>query len=312
MDSRINKKRLSNFLAYEWIIIIVMVVVSILAMEFLYSAAAIKPTTGQKFKYYLDEGIDSQNYAALHGIFEHKTKNSAFSYDVLEFESETLENKFNVLSVRYEVKDGDVVFSDNSTPTTEGSLSRAKRVLQGLDMYDMDNLYKDSQDYLAKFLTDTNFDYSLAPIEFSLLSEKKIENHFNERMKNDNRLRKGQISAKDEIARIKDLCLQSKAFYDLLTNHPEVVFEVDIPEKDGYKAKKGKFGICIDKLVGDSTKKSPDYYFQNLNNKETNNAADVVLMVFNFKKHQPDLQFESISFINRIVRTCSNFIDHVS
>ena len=35
-------------------------------------------------------------------------------------------------------------------------------------------------------------------------------------------------------------------------------------------------------------------------------AENVVLMIFDFYKDQPDAQFETISFVNCVVRNCSN------
>ena len=57
LNNKITKKRLSDFFSYEWIVMTVVIVVAIFLWEMLFSAIAVKPTTGQNFKYYIDKNI---------------------------------------------------------------------------------------------------------------------------------------------------------------------------------------------------------------------------------------------------------------
>ena len=41
---------------------------------------------------------------------------------------------------------------------------------------------------------------------------------------------------------------------------------------------------------------------------DTNSAQNVVLALFDFGEYQPDLQFESISFVNTLVREFSDIL----
>jgi hypothetical protein len=54
MDNKITKNRLSNFLAYEWIVIIIVCVVLIFVWEIVYTVGAVRLTAGQKFNFYFD------------------------------------------------------------------------------------------------------------------------------------------------------------------------------------------------------------------------------------------------------------------
>ena len=57
MDNKLTKKRLSDFLSYEWIIILVAIIAAIFVLELIYTVSATRITTGQKFTFYLDQDI---------------------------------------------------------------------------------------------------------------------------------------------------------------------------------------------------------------------------------------------------------------
>ena len=57
MDNKITKSRLSDLLSYEWILMLIIAVVSIIAWELFYTMGGVKLTVGQSFKYYYDQSI---------------------------------------------------------------------------------------------------------------------------------------------------------------------------------------------------------------------------------------------------------------
>ena len=57
MDSKITKKRLSGFMAYEWIVTLVVAVLIIVLWDLYYTIAKVELTPGQHFKVYLDTGV---------------------------------------------------------------------------------------------------------------------------------------------------------------------------------------------------------------------------------------------------------------
>ena len=65
MDNRITKKRLSHFLAYEWIAIVVVIVLCVVLVEFLYSVAGVVLKPSEHFKVFYDENIDYTNSERL-------------------------------------------------------------------------------------------------------------------------------------------------------------------------------------------------------------------------------------------------------
>ena len=61
MDNKLTKKRLSDFLAYEWILTIIIAVAAIVVWELVYTMSAVRLTVGQAFKYYYDEKASTIN-----------------------------------------------------------------------------------------------------------------------------------------------------------------------------------------------------------------------------------------------------------
>ena len=57
MDNKLTKKRLHDLLSYEWILMIIICVVSIVFWEIVYDFSAVKLTAGQNFRYYFDYNI---------------------------------------------------------------------------------------------------------------------------------------------------------------------------------------------------------------------------------------------------------------
>ncbi|MBR0190377.1 MAG: hypothetical protein IJQ23_08355, partial [Clostridia bacterium] len=129
MDNKLTKRRLSDFLAYEWILMIIVAVAAILVLELAYTMAATRLSTGQQFKYYLDEDIysfdasDKSIYDLL-GV-ETGKNGKTFSYDVLSVETENLTSSYNVLSVRLSVQEGDAIFT--TSVEKEGEAVRVKQ-----------------------------------------------------------------------------------------------------------------------------------------------------------------------------------------
>ncbi len=54
MDNKITRKRLSNFLAYDWILLAFICAVAIFIWEMIYSVTSVSLTVGQNYKIYYD------------------------------------------------------------------------------------------------------------------------------------------------------------------------------------------------------------------------------------------------------------------
>lgn len=335
MDNKLTKNRLSNFLAYEWITMIIVIVVAIVVWEFAYTVAAVRLTVGQQFKYYYDEALDTYGSASL---YEMIIDEDTLSYDVLSFDYESLtKDAGNILSARLSIYEGDVIFTDCIDYTKlEGADEnttkeiRVKTLVDSYNGYDFITLKNDAISYLKSFLPDgTTVD---GDIEFGMLSKEKIESSFRSRMKKDNRFREEEqilSGIKMEEERLEKLCKDVKDFTYLLSlkdTTPELFYNYTRFEQslnsavdDKYKTQYANavenekengrenvpYALCLSALKGGEGKTDPSSYFK-IGGRET--AEDVVLMVFNFKDEQPHLQYETIGFINQIVKDCSTLL----
>ena len=323
MENKITKKRLSDFLSYEWIFMIIIAVVAILGWELVYHVSSVQLTAGQSFKYYYDETIlSTSNNELVKGLIERET----FSYDVIRLNVEMLDPENNVLSSRLSIQEGDVIFTDikgigKTQTTTDGrEVPAVVRARSHVDnsaylMYALDDMLLDAKTYLKD-----NFIKDGQEIDVANIDDAKVESVFRQRMKGDNRFRKEeniQNGIKDEKARIVKLCQNVKYFEDFI-NNPEYEsalfkytkyeqsynYSSTEEERAEYKSlmerqKEKIYGINIGALdqLGDGIDASKIVQLKHLENEDDNLAKNVVLMAFNFKSYQPHLQYESLSFV---------------
>ncbi len=330
MDNRLTKKRLSEFLQYEWIFILVIAIVGIIVWEFVYTVSAVRLTTGQYFKIYYDQSVSGTSSGQLNSLMDEK---DAFSYDVLKVDYEELTGNMEILSARLSVQEGDVIFTDVKAPAEDAKTKvvSANTLIDSFPVYDLGHMLEDAENYLAKFLKD-GVTADGAQLEFENLSSEKIENHFLTRMKKDNRFRSEEqkrVGVEQEKGRIEKLCKEVKDFKIVLsqddswfykyTKYEQASINTTGVNKDEYQyayqkeidegRENTRYGIRLSALKGG--KRSVAEYFKL---KNATDATDVVVLFFDFfeggKKieSQPDLQFECISFFNTIVRECSDIL----
>ena len=309
MDNKLTKKRLSDFFAYEWILTIIVVIAAIVVLELVYTVSATRLSAGQQFKYYLDEDLSAFGNSSVYDLLDVNVgeNGNTFSYDVLSVESENLNSSYNVLSVRLSVQEGDAIFT--SSAEKEDGTVRAKSIIDEFPVYDIESLLESAKDYLAQFKSgDSGFD------------EDKIRAYFDERTKGDNRFRtdaERKEGQNNEIARIKKLAKDVEDFETILNSGRENLFfgytkyeqaaGGDVNDKT-YGAAYAKesarlYGINMAALTGG--KKNVSDYLQ-ING--GGSAENVVLLLFDFSSYQKDLQFESISFVNTLVKAFSDIL----
>ena len=345
MDNKVTKRRLSNFLAYEWILVVVVVIAAIFVWELIYSITGVGLTVGQRFNYYYDTELQRNDMIDFHATLgaQDGTNNHVLSYDVILCEYEKIYSDNDVLSSRLEIQEADVIFTDIVGHDSEKQQTiRLHTLVDKYGLYDFASLLNDATDYLSQFLKAEHSQKTIAEKRAVVLSEgyvaldeAKIENHFLTRMKKDNRFRRQaqkQVGVVLEKERFAKLCAEVKdfntilncgqdIFYNTYTKYTQVYQEmVDVGNKeyiDFYKPKldqeieyektnpKKIYGIKLENLVPDDYEENVSKYFR-LYGKST--AENVVLSVFNFKDYQPDLQFETIAFVNNVVRQFSNII----
>lgn len=311
MDNKITKKRLSQLFSYDWIAMIFTFIALVLLWQFIFQVTSVKLTRGQNFKYYVDYSITSKNEDAFLQLLSDEEVFDPIN--ILRVEREGIfygEN--DVLHTRLEVKDGDVIFTEPIKD--EYGVGRAQSIIDSGYVYTFDRLLSDAKTYLETFKTNGSYD------------DAKITAHFLARMENDNRFRTEQEKADGivlEKSRILRLDKEVLDFEYLLSCGEDVFYKYTrfsqsleqsseenkpdftrwLQQEIDEGRENAKYGINLNALVGGTDKISTSSLFAV---GEAQTAENVVLMAFNFREQQPDEQFDVITFINAIVRSCSN------
>ena len=285
----------------------------IFVWELIFQVASVRVTMGQTFKYFVDYTVTINNESSFQQLLV--DEKALDSLNILKLDRETLDKENNVLFTRLELKDGDVIFTDKIKD--EDGYARAQAIIDNGYVYTLDRLLSDAENYLESFKTNGEFD------------DAKIQANFLQRMSRDNRFRTEQEKADGivaEKARILRLSSEVQDFRYLLSQDDELFFrytrfeqtyEIAIEEnKLGYLKniefeknngrENARYGINLGKLKGNANKKSIASYFSVTGEQ---GAENVVLMAFDFFNNQPNEQFEVITFINSIVRSCSNIFE---
>lgn len=322
MDNKITKKRLSDFLSYEWIFMIIIAIVAILGWDLVYHVSSVQLTTGQTFKYYYDETVASVSNSKL--VSELLERNT-FSFDVIRLNTEMIDSERNVLADRLTIQEGDVMFTDmkgiGKTETVNGVerpvTVRAKAHVDTFSypMYALDDMLEDAKIYLKENFIKDGQEISIANID-----DAKLERTFRVRMKKDNRFReetqiqKGILAEKIRIEKLIENVIYFENFisnpanesslfkyrrfeqtYNVLTNKAQKEQYKKLMETQEEKI----YGIDIGALdeMGNGIDATKIVQVRTPENPNDRLSKNVVLMVFDFKSYQPHLQYESLSFV---------------
>lgn len=254
MDNKITKKRLKDYLSYEWGIIAILLVVIILVWDFVFGLCSTPLTVGQEYGIFLDKNV-ARGGGDL-GFFVSRT----LSYEIMSFKVEEENDKEQILQIKSEVGDSDIIFTDIFKSEEENSTDKSIRLHTIIDNYaiiDFQTLLRNACDYLGKhFVRTDDYPYikqeeiiakNKEDISMSSLKEKveiltaskieeekivytnidneRIKTFFLSRMKNDNRYRTQK--EKDagiilEIERINILIKAVGEFYTLLEKGKDI------------------------------------------------------------------------------------------
>ena len=121
MDARITKQRLSNLLAYDWLKIVIAIVLSVTVLSVFFTMVRTRPTDAQTYTVYGYTGVyRGQDFNTIGDSL----KSGVFSYDVLETTVESFEgNAYSnaAFSARRAAGEGTVLFvSDFDEDGEEG------------------------------------------------------------------------------------------------------------------------------------------------------------------------------------------------
>lgn len=252
MDNKITKRRLRDYLSYEWGLVAIILVVCILMWDFVFGICSTPLTVGQEYGIFIDKTV-SRGSGDL-GVFVSKT----FSYEIMHFKVEKEDDKEQMLNIKAEVKDSDMIFtdcapaSDDDNTTTKGSV-RLYSIVDNYPIIDFQTFLRDACDYLGKHFVKTSINYpyilneeifdkneqdiSMASLKekvqilteattdtngktiYTNIDNQRIKDFFLSRMKNDNRYRTQQekdAGIELEIERINILVKAVGEFYTFL------------------------------------------------------------------------------------------------
>ncbi|MBP5686930.1 MAG: hypothetical protein J6W87_04015 [Clostridia bacterium] len=311
MDSKVTKKRLSEFLAYEWIAIIVVAVVSIIAWEAILSFAAVKLKPGQTFTFVYDTNVRSTDK-----LYD-KLQSGVFSYDVIggvSFESAVYDD--SVLYAKIDTDMIDAIITDSLGDETV----RAKTLIDNRNIYSPVTLCEDALEYAGRFYNGDEID------------KQKVAAYFLDRMRKDNRYRSDEAKAQgieEETQRIKDVKEKAEKLLAAFAAADDRLFFRYTRFEQTYNAATGSrkdefaalvenektngredfvYGLNAQYLTGGEH--DPSEYFM-LKSTETDSAENVVILLVYQKRvdgNENPLFTEAVSFLYEIVRLCGNLI----
>ena len=335
MDIKISKRRLKNLLAYDWGKILISIIAGIVVWSLLFTTLATRVTVGEEFVFVVYENVSIENSKKNDNLLTNLKNDGVLSYDVLKLSTSyiTSAGQYSasyMLSLRASTQEGDVLLiSDGSAVEVKEGEDDPKQeisaVINSGYLYDFEKFLKDAQTYC----TGNGFIVENGDGTYTV-DEEKIENYFrNVRLKSAGNYRKTyrteakrQEGVKQEIKRIKDIyenyLFVSRAIEQAKAENNDVLWYGKIKQydKDGNVIEGGEqvypFGIDLHKLNvpfrGSETDKKPDLsktWYTFANGKTT--SEGLVLGVFNFKPHQPDMQYESLAFVKYVIETYSGY-----
>ncbi|MBP5308361.1 MAG: hypothetical protein J6Z34_04405 [Clostridia bacterium] len=313
MNNRITKTRLKQLLSYDLWKIIAIIAAGVFLWSLLFTMFGDSLSEGQKLNVYAYNV--TVKVSEMNELLKTGGENDFKSYEIRETQfydfgmysasNTTTAQQFAAWS---SVGQLDIFFvSCNEGIVTKqkdenGREVETKRSLAGDYIpyfYPLETLTGDAFDYLKRYGgldADGNLD------------ETEIKNYFLDRKRRDNFYRHGQIDADMEVERFGKLLYAANKMKEFLSRD-----DLDIwytAEQDGkeyiYGVEMGKLGLrggnpatgktptdlCgvgeIDEVSGSSV------------------ASGVALAVFNNKNHQPDLMYESLSFVVAVIERYSD------
>lgn len=298
MDAKITKKRLNDFLSYEWIKIIALAVAGIIAWTLIFTVSSVRLNVGQQFKIFLYTDI-----AAGDGFGEFSARlksEDILSYDVLDFSYEQLmgDTAATVLSARFAVHEGDLMILTDTEE--EGESSSFKNFVDIYGAYPIDKLMQDAKDYYESF-----FDGD----EINLPYLKQV---FKARMKKDNRFKTasdyelGEQLEKARIMTLKDAWEKLNAY--LLDNSQNLKeysrfseYIKNNPDAKDYEAEAEAKPYGLDLSFAPSV---TELFIKRQDGK----SDGITLVVLDRLYKQPHLQFEVIPVICEIYKLNSYLV----
>lgn len=332
MDSRVTKSRLARVISYDWLKIIIMIAAIAFVWALAFTIGAPRITAGQKFDFFVYD-CDFSKAKSESDIIDDAKKEGVFSYDVLDFGYREFTEEYfgTIMSAITSVSEGDVLIISDFASDIESNSSKLRSFIDSYgncvgDYASLCDRAINQYCLMNNLVTaGENGTYSL--------NESAIEAYFKNRMKNDPRFRtqeKIDEGVKNEIARIKSVWNNALILKNIISEHPEAFVTYrrfgqslagaqSDSEKQSYQdyydsCEDKLYGVNLGKLTG-GDKKIEEVFCKTTYKTDENGNQDVdtigadgiVMCIFDYGEEQLDLQYETLSFVNYIFKTYSDF-----
>jgi len=291
MDAKITKKRLNELLSYDWIKIIALAVAGVILWSLIFTMTAVRLSVGQQFKIFMYYDVTTGD--KFNDFTEDLTDN-VLSFDILNFSYEQLlsDSYSTILSARFAVNEGDLMITTNTNTDEEAQDSNFKSFVDSYNIaYPIDELIADAEAYYNMFYDGEG--------NFNMLF---LKSHFKERMDGDNRYKtdeqyeKAYIQEMDRIDALKTSVISLKEYISL---KPECLVKYKIYEQYNYNNTDSEYTIGEEKTYGIDISNVTG--ITNIIKDSSGGNENLTLAAINWKNKQPDLQYEVIPVIVKLL-----------
>ncbi len=309
MDAKITKSRLGNFLAYDWLKIILFVVIAVFALWVLFTSVATRPRDDQQYEIYgylgLEQGGDGIS------LSDRLAEEKCFSYDVLDVTFEVFNDKqygSAAYTARRAAGQGKAMFvaGQNYTLKDQDGVEHTENYLNDFvsscisgegetgeqlnPLFDLPAFMSECEEYLTGVFGETWR-------ENNVPDEARVKELFLARNDGDKRFRSA-TKKEAGIAMERERLLKLREDYLSVSAALE---EGTISYKD-YLSKGGKTYTVALNVGGLARLSNLVYYNRTTEEGKTERTAeDVYLVLFYNGEKSTDLKFEGISFIRWLV-----------
>lgn len=320
MDAKITKPRLSNFLSYDWLKILFVTILAIVAVCVFFTTVRTAPSDRQVFTVYayeLSEGDDANSFS------EDLLDGDIFSYEILQTQYESLTqsatgNMFGGLyggatyATRLVNPARTVMFVSGLDDASSAGYDAVK-TLVGVNtnltgnarngFLDIEEYLSDCKDYLTVYFGDD--------FENGALNEAAAENCFTARNNGDKRFRTkaqkeaGLLQEKARLERLReDYLAVMEAFGREKLSYSSFTISEDAATED-QPAGEYVCGVSVGRL---NTLRNLFYYeTENTESGETEKTASGITMILfassDLSDKTNDLRYETVSFLSYLVKT---------
>ena len=338
MDNKVTKKRLAEFLQYEWLKLVSLLLVACLLITLLFMGMGSESrllSNGQTFylHYYNTTPLATVDGDTFKNV-ERLLNDDVFSYEVQEISISSSDTTTHPYWM--EAGNVDMVIATNTTGSAEGDadISKAKTdfnfLVDSYKVHDYVGYYKKARAYAKTFLTDgvivLDGDTDISgdqDLDVSDIDLQKVKDSFYSRSFKDNRYNTAEEKASAEVYelyRIQNLYQNVNDLKRLIVEHPEIfisytkysasyhnAFDKSLYEADYLSQTPKYYGIDLSRLTSNTSGKTDITDYAVLVGETT--AKHMVLAIFDVEKHQPTLHYESLSALTAIVKATTDFLD---